>query len=296
MIVLKDIQEAVGANPAFLTEILGNYEKDSITYLGTKGFTIRNKTDDDSFIENQLKAEEDRIVAPAVKKIHDAYDKDLKELFGETKGNHEKTYDFLKRKISEIQKKVGDTTDPVLKEQLTELQGKIKQMEIDHAKALEDKDTEFFSKEIDMMLGQSLEKGSIAIPAHLTTEDQKQTYVANQRKMIKSDFKGAFVAKKDKDGNLVFYKDDKPLVSTKDGKPLSADAILDEHYGNYFIKQSSKKQQGTGTGKLNTEGKIVYTTKDEVMEAVKALGIKEHTDAFTKKYTELCTESGLFEK
>lgn len=297
----EDIKAAIESDSNLIADVLeviepklnvthfAKIQNKAIGILGSEGFIVRSKNDDKSYIDSQIEARRDEIVSPIVREIHSAYDADFEQLFGEKKKPTEKTYDAYKRKVDEL--KTSKVTDPVIREQLQQAQATIEKMKSDHENAIQKMAGDFSNKELDMMLSQSLEKRSIAIPPHITTEEQKQAYVNKQRGMLKSDFRSSFVAKKDTEGNTVFYQNDKPVLSKQDQKPLDADAIIEEQYSSYFIKTAQQKK-GLGL-KLNSEGMSTFATKEEAYADVKSRGFAERTKAFTDEYEKVCKENGL---
>jgi hypothetical protein len=302
---LAEIQQAVGANPALLTEIAQGFGKDIVPIIGQneeltkavlpiltqKGFIVRSKDDDQSFLNSYKTQVIETEIPLKVKEVHDAYDRDFEQLFGEKKQPTEKTYNAFKRKIEEI--KSAQISDPVLKEQFKTLQDNLKNKEVEFKNQIGEIEQKYFKRELDMLLVSALNNVNIALPAHLKTDEEKQKYVSSQKSMMKRDMLESLTAKKDNEGNIVFYNGDKPLTSTADGKALQAFDIIKERYDQYLSKEEGSKQHGAGTGKKNAEGKSIYQSKEDVYEAVKAMGFAERTKAFTDEYAKLCTQSGL---
>lgn len=300
-----EIQQAVGANPALLTEIAQGFGKDIIPVitgnddlvkevvpkLSSRGFIVRSADEEKSFLTSYLQRNDvrDGIVAPAIKDLHDRYDNDIFELTGERKGANEKTYDFLKRKITEI--KASKIEDPVLKEQLTTLQRSLEDKEKNHKKVVEDIESKYFGREIDLNVSLALDKVNIAVPAQLKSDDEIQSYVNSQKQMMKRDFLSSLTAKKDNDGNIVFYEGDKQMMSTTDGKPLKASDLIQQRYGYYIAKDSGRQQGGAGSG--GNGGQSTFSTKEEVYNALVARNMKPLTKEFNDEYAKIISEQKI---
>jgi hypothetical protein len=298
-----EIQTAVQGNPALLNEIATGFGKDIIPVigqndelvkgivpvLGQKGFVVRSKADEESYLNTYKSQVIEQEIPTRIKEVHDKYDEDLFTLTGERKAPTEKTYDFLKRKISEI--KASKIDDPVLKEQLTTLQKTLESKDKEHKTALEKMESDYFKRELNGMVSNALDTVNIAIPAHLKTDEEKQKYVASQKNMMKRDMLDNVTAKKDKDGNVVFYNGEQPLTSTTDGKPLQAIDLIKDRYG-FYLAAETQKTTGAGTGgNGGADGK--FTTKEQVMEHLKAKGLKPLTKAFSDEYGKIIKEQGI---
>lgn len=297
-----EIQQAVGANPALLTEIAQGFGKEIIPIitgsddlvkevvpkLSSRGFIVRSADEEKSYLSSYLQRNDirDSIVSPAIKDLHDRYDNDIFELTGERKGANEKTYDFLKRKITEI--KASKIEDPVLKEQLTTLQRSLEDKEKTHKRTVEEIESKYFGREIDLNVSLALDKVNIAVPSQLKTDDEIQTYVNSQKSMMKRDFISSLTAKKDNDGNIVFYEGDKQLISNTDGKPLKASDIISQRYGFYIAKDSGRQQGGAGSG--GNGGTSTFTTKEEVFKHLEGKGFKPLTKAFNDEALKIINE------
>ena len=76
-----------------------------------------------TYLDNFAKTEVEKRMKSEVKDIHDKYDDDFESIFGERREEgKERSYDFFKRKLSELKSAVGSST---------ELNKKIKQLEDD---------------------------------------------------------------------------------------------------------------------------------------------------------------------
>lgn len=125
------------------TELEKNHEILTVTVeaLQKKGYSIYDKEKHSAFIESTRKDAVDKAIPDEIKKVHDAYDKDIEDLFGVKKDNNEKSYEYLKRgakaKITTLEKAIAEKGDPT-----GELQKKIEGLEQKAAKAIQDRDTQ----------------------------------------------------------------------------------------------------------------------------------------------------------
>lgn len=298
-----EIQTAVQGNPALLTEIANGLGKDIlpvisqndelvkgiVPVLGQKGFIVRTQAEEQSYLntyKTQVIADE---IPGKIKEVHDKYDEDLFSLTGKRKNHSEKTYDFVKRVFNEL--KTSKIEDPVLKEQLTTLQTQLSELDTKHKREVSELETKYFGRELDMLVSTELSNINIALPAHLTSDEDKQKYINTQKSMMKRDMLSALTAKKDNEGNIVFYEGDKQLISTTDGKPLKPADIIKQKYGYYLAKDEGRKQGGAGSG--GNGGGSTFTTKDQVYQSLEARGLKPLTKAFSDEYVKVCKENNI---
>ena len=298
-----EIQSAVQGNPALLTEIANGFGKDIIPVigqndelfkgvvpvLGQKGYIVRTQSDEQSYLDKFKTQVIEQDIPARIKAVHDQYDNDLFELTGERKAPTEKTYDFVKRKITEI--KTSKIEDPVLKEQLQTLQRQLEDKEKVHKKVVDDIESKYFGREIDMLVTSDLSQVNIALPAHLKTDDEKQKYISSQKSLMKKDLLSSFQAKQDNDGNIIFYEGDKQLISNTDGKPLKPLDIIKDKYAFYIAKDEGRQQNGGGTGGNGGQG--TFTTKEEVYKYLETKGIEPLTKQFNDEYAKLVKEHGI---
>ena len=128
----------------------------------------------------------------------------------------------------------------------------------------------------------------------LKTDEEKQQYTNMQRNMLKYDLLQKLKPQKDKDGNVVFFEGDKPLVSTQDGKPIGAQDIINTRYSSYFTK-AQQQQGGAGTGGgVGAPGK--FNTRAEVHNFVHEKGnAPRGTKAYLDEVDKLIKEHGIIE-
>jgi len=289
-ITVDEIKAAIDSDSSLVGQILGHIESPALNHFVSKGYIIRNKEQDTNYfntIKNQVIEQE---IPSRIKEVHDKYDEDIFQLTGERKAPTEKTYEFLKRKISDI--KSSKIEDSVLKEQLTTLQKQLEEKDKKYKSEMTDLESKYFGREIDFLVSSDLGQINIALPAHLKTDEEKQKYISTQKSMMKRDLLSALTAKKDNDGNVIFYDGEKQLISTTDGKPLKALDIIKERYGYYLAKDDIRQQGGAGTGGNNTPGSN-FTSKEQVYKYLESKGIQPLTKQFNDEYAKLIKEHGI---
>lgn len=298
---VQEIQQAIGANPALVNEIaqnivlpvLGENEeliKAAIPSISKKGYKIRTETDEQSFLDSFKNQVIETEIPARIKEVHDRYDADLFELTGKRKQPAEKTYDFLKREITEL--KNSQIADPVTKERIKALEAQLETKQTEFKKELEAVENKYFKRELEMSIGAALDNVNIALPAQLKTDEEKEKYIKAQRSMMKRDML-ELVAKKDNEGNIVFYDKEKPLTSNENGKPLTPSDIIKDRYGLYIAKDEGRKMTGAGTGGNNGSGDKAFQNKEAIIAHLTANGVQQGTKDFYTQYEKLCKESGL---
>ncbi len=303
-LTIEAINAELTAQPELKKTLLGSLKSDFTESLKAEGVTVRSKDEESEFLKNyetniiptKVQAE----IGAKIKAVHDQYDNDLLELLGEKKAPNEKTYDFMKRKLTEMKaKKAGGNDDPVLADQIKALQAQIKERESyvapDEVEKLKGK---YFSEHVALRLTNSLDKKPIAVPAHITDEKAKQLYIESQRGFIRSAFMGKFTAKHDDKGNIVYYEGDKLLTDPKTAAPLTEEQLVDQHFAFYFVPEKAPVKGG-GSGKQ--EGKEVDTneanlkTKMEVIKHLKAKGMSQGAADFNKEYSRIIKDYAITE-
>jgi hypothetical protein len=297
---IAEIQQAVGANPALLGEIATTFVpevmknpdliKSVIPVFTQNGYVVRSQADETSYLETYKNTVVEKEIPTRIKQVHDQYDTDIFELTGERKLPNEKTYDFLKRKITEIKNSKVD--DPTLRAQLTKLQDDLKAKDTQHAEAISKMESGYFKEQLTSLISTPIDLLDIAIPTHLKTPEEKTKYIETQRRMMKRDMLENITGKKDAQGMIVFYEGETPLTSTADGKPLKAIDIINMRYSSY-IAADSRSQKGAGSGLEMKDGKPVFTTKQQVYDYLVGKGMSDKSKAFTDEYAKLVTEHAL---
>lgn len=302
------VNQELAAQPELKKALLGSLKSDFTESLKAEGVILRTKDEETQFLSNyeaniiptKVQAE----IGAKIKAVHDQYDNDLLELLGEKKLPNEKTYDFMKRKLTEMKAaKARGNDDPVLADQIKDLQAKLNERKDYIAPdEVEKLKTQYFDEQRKFKLMTSLDKKPIAVPAHITDEKAKQQYIEQQRGFIMSAFLGKFTAKHDDKGNIVYYDGDKLLSDTKTAAPLTEEQLIDQHFAFYFVPAKAPAK-GAGSGsKEGAEGdanEATLKTKDEVItfltNKLAPKGIKQGNAEFTKEYQRIIKDYGITE-
>lgn len=291
------VRAAVGKTPALLTEILNGFKADFVKGAEAEGMVVRTKEQDQQYLTNHVNAVvEDRVKKDLQKKVDEEFgnamrkiDDEIKTITGIEKKPGEKTTDFAKRAIEE--KRQGG--DPVTKEKVTQLETMMANQKNEYETKLKDADARIFNKEIEWQVTGALDKANIAVPVHLKTDEEKQNFINQQKGMMRQGFLGSYIAKKDEQGNVIYYEGDKPLMNQKDGKPKLAGDIIGEKFSAWFVPAGEKK---TGTGSGGSGGGLPeggFKKKEDIHEYLKANGVEVGTAAYMSKFETLATEAKI---
>lgn len=272
------------------------------------------------FIENTGKSyfeqNRDKLISPVVKEVHDAYDKDYKELFGEDKPEGVKTYEAYKQKIQSL-KDGGASKSEIekLKKEADEWKNKAENNEsVKHYKELyEQTNQKFQTRE------QELQK------------ELEETKTQAQQSMVKNEFSSALSQfklndslnenlKNDTinriisnlatnsnvtDGITVFKDGDGKTILNDLNAPITAKELLERELKRYeLLDEGSKKpgggSDGTKTSSINKtdDGKEALVldatnvkTKTELTKAIDDALNKEGIPLYSKRGNELRDEA-----
>lgn len=292
----EQIQTAVTESPELKTALFGSLKPDFMASLKAEGVILRTTEEEQQFLANYekttLPTKVQEAIGAKIKEVHDQYDNDLFELTGERKQPNEKTYDFMKRKLNDLkaQAKGAGKDDPVLADQIKDLQTKLKEKEnwvsADEVTKLK---TQYFKDMLNFRLSNGLDKLAIAIPGHITDDNAKQQFASMQRNMIKVDFAQKFEAKQNEEGKIVFYLDGKIQTDTQTGEPLTEEQLIEKHYSPYLAPKTPAKG-GSGSGPAGGSGgsgdpaEADLKNKVEVTEYLQKKGMSPGSAEFNKEY------------
>jgi hypothetical protein len=294
-VTMELVKAAVGKTPALLTEILKGFKDDFVKGAETEGLVVRTKEQDQQYLDNHVNAVVDeRVKKDLQKKVDEEYgnamrkiDEQIKAVTGVERKPGEKTSDYAKRAIEE--KRQGG--DPVTKERVTELENLLNTTKTDYEKKLSDEREAGFKKDQEWAINSDLDKRNLVLPAHLKTDEEKQAFVNGQKSMMRQGFFSSVTAKKDEQGNIIYYEGDKPLMNQKDGKPKTAGDIIGEKYSAWFVPPG-KVVTGTGGGGegLPDGG---FKKKEEIHAYLAANGMEAGSKAYMDKFESLATEAKI---
>jgi hypothetical protein len=300
-ITVEQITAEFTAQPELKTALIGLVESDVLTGLKSKGLVVRTKDEETEFINNYEK----NVIGPKIKSVHDQYDNDLFELTGEKKLPTEKTYEFMKRKLTALkaESKAGNN-DPVLADEIKALSAKLKERENyvapDEVEKIKGK---YFADSVSLRLGSSLDKKAISVPAHITDEKAKQSFIETQRRFIKNDFVSRFTAKQNDSGEIVYYEGDKLLTDAKTAAPKTEQQLIDESYSGYFVpdkKPAAGAGSGSGgSGKEPDANEATLKTKEDVLNYLtnkfEPEGIRQGNPKFNSEYGRIIKDYAITE-
>lgn len=253
---------------------------------------IRTKEDDESFVSSQVTAGVDAKIGEKIKELHQKYEDDILEVTGLRKKVNEKAYDFNKRILADLKTRSEATGgDQMLKDQIATLTESLTTKETEHATKLTEIQKAAFQKQLKLVVKSEFDGRQIDIPAKITTEEAKQKYISDQKRLLEQDFLNKYTPKEDNDGNIVYYLGDKQQINTTNGQPLSASDLISSEYGSYFSTQATKLG-GAGSGKdgLPANG---FTTSEAIYAHLESKGLERFTHAFNTEAAKLIKEHGI---
>ncbi len=230
--------------------------KSITSYLQKQGFTIRNETDDTSFLKSKLQPEVDAMY----KKHKDESDAAIKEATGVEKNANEKTSDYLKRatggstdKLKAVEKELNELKDKGVqgnelaegyKKQLTDLQGNYEKVQTDHKEELAKMTSNIFAGKIQTQIDGAVAELRQSFDKKKVDDSVVNDVIASRVAKFHQENKA-----KDLEGVIVFEGTDGKVKSgTQDGKPLSAKEIVRELFTDIIDKNFKANGSGSGTG------------------------------------------------
>ena len=293
---IEEIKTAVEKQPELKTAIVSSFKPDFVAGAEAEGMVVRTKDQDQQYLTNhvnavvsdrvktELQKEVDKEFGNAMRKI----DEEIKTVTGVEKKPGEKTTDYAKRAVEE--KRQGG--DPVTKERVTQLETLLANTKTEYETKLKDAETQLFDKEKEWSVNSYLDKANIAVPVHLKTDEEKQNFVNQQKALIRQGFLGSHTAKKDEQGNTIYYEGDKPLMNQKDGKPMQPGDIIGAKYSAWFVPPG-KKVGGTGEGGGGGLPEGGFKKKDEIHAWLSANGHEVGSKAYMEKFEAMATEAKI---
>jgi len=262
---------------------------------------VATQVDHETFLNNF----EETKIAPKISELHNKYDEDIHSVLGVRKNADEKTYDFLKRTLSEmkeqrdervqkienLEKAVKDTTG---KEALEQAQRELESIKSKHNNALkqwEEERQQLEGSTLTMKINHELDKGLTGLvfkDAKLVPEDVRNIHID----VVKSELAkiAEFV-----DGKMVFKNDKGEIIRDAKLNPLGPQEILKERLK--AILNEGRIQSGPGIKEneplIETkDGKIDVTlvvpdtvkTNQDLMTFMLESGLKRGTKEFSVAY------------
>jgi hypothetical protein len=282
----EEFQAAYAKNPALKDVAIA-----SVKHLGLTPYSQQE-------YQTAVGAEVDKQIGAKISEVHSAYDKDILELTGETKGGTEKSYEYLKRavggvlttrqtKIADLEKAIAEgSTDPTLKAQLADLQTKEaawKEKEKTYGTTLFEKDVL-----LDLRLGQVGIKLNEALPKSL-----QQLALENAEKKVLGMAKAQTVEGKT---SIVYMKNGEVVL--KDGVAATAGDLLREELKDVLDQGQGGAGGGAGGGQGGGGGKggkvtvpdalpATVKTQSQLIDYLLQLGVADGTDDFDAAFDKL---------
>lgn len=230
-----------------------------LKYLDSQGtYIVRTKDEDQAYWNNTVKKEVDTKVS----EIYGSFESNINEFSGIEKNPNEKATEFLKRAFSQIsdshkatEAELNKKLEAKLKEsdaaaEVTKQFETFKAQSKAQVKEFEEKiagmETQAFKGRVNQIVTEALERIKPSLK-----QDLNPFLVENAIEAVKNKFEAKTIAK-EVNGLIVFNdQDDKPIMSTKDGKMLTAYEILLGEFPEDIIDKP-RVVGGAGTG--NKEG------------------------------------------
>lgn len=288
-------------------------KKDEVIKLieekGDTSYVVRTEADDKTFLENYGKSVLEKELDPAIAKVHNQYDEDLFELFGERKKPGEKTYKFMKDKVRSIKDRADrveqlETEIESLKKGSPEVEAKLREIkslqgQMDKLKQdYEGKITEMSRQNLKNNVKAEIERGLLGLKIKSgIPESMKQLYVDK----IIDDLAGNAEIR---DGKIVFLDSEgKALRDPQTMAPYTAESLLKEKMKDVIDTGREIKGPGINEPEKDKEGKLNIILPDYVTSRqrlgeylVKELGIKNTTPEYRQAYADLGKSLPAFDK
>lgn len=288
---ITELQEKIQNDADFRTQLISVLEPTLPQVLQEKGFVVRTKDDDESYLRNyeanyltpkveQLYKEK---IGEEVKRIHNQYDEDLFNLTGQRKQANQKTYEFMK----EVWGSRLDETTKVFKTQVEQLSAEREKLLSENEQLKQDYTHKISSFKVNSVLDTDLSTRQVALPASITNEEDKIRFAKTQQEFVKS----ALLQKykyADTENGIVFLKQDgTPVLNPKTAMPATAADIIAMDFGLYFVESTKTGGLGSGNGQ---NGSSTLTKGD-----MELLTIKNISDTATKQlqFATYATSKGL---
>jgi hypothetical protein len=287
----EELKGVLEQTPELLKEITSSFKDKIVPELETAGYVVRSTDEDASYLENQIKAVLPGRIGTEFGNAMRNIDEQIKSITGIEKNNGEKTTDYAKRAVEE---RTSKGQDPISKQRLADLEKELENVKTTSAQQIEQANKKLFSREVDLQLSSSLANVNFAVPAHLTTEDQRKEFIELQRQSIKTLFGSSYRPERHEEtGEIVFYEGEKPMLNTKDGKPMTATDLVNLKFSAYFSPLAPVKT-GTGQGKTGSSaGAQTFATREDIHAHLKAAGVSVTSPEYMRQYKQLAEDNKL---
>jgi len=257
----------------------------------------RTPDEDKTYMEQQLQLRIDQEVQnnfnKKFKEQLDMIDAKVKEVTGierkPTQGNtqNEKTTDYINRAFKEWTSQNG-TADSKM---VLQLQQQLAKVQEDHQREITSLQQQTFDAGVNASVETEIRSRKIAIPAHITKEEDKQAYIAQTQDMMRTQFSQKFKPKKTEQG-IVFFEGETPKTNTQDGKPLNPGQLIDQTFTPWFVPKG-KELQGGGVPAEDGGDGSGFKKKEDVHAYLAKKGVDVHSPEYLKEFKELTTKSKI---
>jgi hypothetical protein len=275
--------------------------------LEKSGFVVRTQDQEKSYLSTYAQ----RQVDEAFSKRNMQLEQTIKELTGVEKADaQEKYYDYFKRSLSiklgdveKLQAKIkeyeakgadGNTIASEYKKQLEALQAQINNTRKEYEEKLSAKDKALFDTKIKSLTNATIDKLKANFNDTLS-DSLLEDVIAARINKFESEY-----TPKDIEGVTVFYdKKGEPILSKKDGKPISMEEIFTDLFQPYMDEKKVQKGAGSSKGQKKEDNQQQASWKDkqlppEVKSKVALtkwlstdLKMSEDSKEFAEAFTEL---------
>jgi hypothetical protein len=268
------------------------------TDKGDTDFVLRTSDEEKTFLDNYKKSVVETELDPQVAKIHNQYDEDLFDIFGDRKKPNEKTYSFMKTKFKGLKEKADKVE--ALETEIAELKKgspddsarlkEIKDLQSQMRKLKEDNDVELnklVKQNLKNSVRSEIERGLLGIKIKSGIPGSvKSVYVDSVINELSDNAEF-------REGKIVFLdKEGKALRDAQTMAPYTAEALLKERMKD--IIDEGRQMPGPGIGDqiikddkgtpiISIPGNI--KSREELgVYLVKDLGIKNNTPEYREAY------------
>ncbi|NCD40903.1 MAG: hypothetical protein EOL88_02305 [Bacteroidia bacterium] len=224
----------------------------------------------DNFKNTEIITEVEKRIDEKTREIHDRYDTDIYELTGEKKKPEEKTYQFLKRKITELKEK-ADSKDH--------------DEEVENIRAKAQKDLQERDNKIQELL-ESMNKNELKAELRAAMNGLKfrEDIPEKYKKKIIEDEINAIVEHSKKDGDVTRWKNSSDDFIGEDYRPLSAEKVV-QHVFKDLIDLNTSFGGGGRPASVKKVGNMTNIEATKYLIEVEKL--QSGTPDFQAKFKEL---------
>lgn len=290
---IEEIKTAAASSPDLVKQLVSSFKDQFVVGAHAEGLVVRTTQQDADFLKAKIDAElpgkvEEKFNSK-FKETLDAQDALVAETTGLQKGPHEKSSEFLKRAMTEMKSKGGDHAT---KDKVAQLEKVIADNAAAHQAEIAKRDTTLLNHMVGADVDNALSSRQFFVPPHLKTDAEKQAFITQQRQLLKAGLLGQVTAKVDAEGKLSYYEQDKPILSTTDGKPLGAGDLIGQRFSAYFI-QSGQQGSGSGTGQPTGAAGTGIKNKEDIHKHLAASGVVAGTKEYLNQLEKIAKDNSI---